>query len=147
MRCWAISLATATAKSIRSSAAIIGRKRCGYTNHDPGESYPLAVFMVGAYQEILGDLHNLYGDTHAVHIDLTEGGFKLQSVVKGDTVSEVLRYVQYEDRELIANLQEAVEQAIEDGHINNEQAGQTIAFYERALGNYTYLSKRSDRGR
>ena len=112
--------------------------------HEPrtGESYPLAVFMVGAYQEILGDLHNLFGDTHAVHVDLVDGNVKIQSVVKGDTVSEVLGYVQYEDRELIANLQEAVEQAIETGHINNEQAGQTIAFYENALSNYTYLSKR-----
>tara|TARA_R110002049_G_scaffold27321_3_gene94442 strand:+ start:88658 stop:90580 length:1923 start_codon:yes stop_codon:yes gene_type:complete len=114
--------------------------------HEPrsGESYPLAVFMVGAYQEILGDLHNLFGDTHAVHVDVTETGVKIQSVVKGDTVSEVLGYVQYEDRELIANLQEAVELAIESGHIDNEQAGQTIAFYEKALGDYTYLSKRFD---
>jgi len=112
--------------------------------HEPklNEPYQLAVFMVGAYQEILGDLHNLFGDTHAVHVDLTENGIKIQSVVKGDTVSEVLSYVQYEDRELIANLQEAVEQAIQAGHIDNEQAGDTIAFYEKALGEYTYLSNR-----
>ena len=108
----------------------------------PNESYPLAIFLVGAYQEILGDLHNLFGDTHAVHVDLTQNGTKIRSVVKGDTVSEVLGYVQYEDRELIANLQSAVEQAIDEGHINNQQAGHTIAFYEKALGDYTYLSNR-----
>ena len=112
----------------------------------PNEPYQLAVFMVGAYQEILGDLHNLFGDTHAVHVDLTENGVKIQSVVKGDTVSEVLGYVQYEDRELIANLQEAVEQAIEAGHIDNEQAGHTIAFYEKSLRDYTYLSNRPRAG-
>lgn len=108
-----------------------------------GEPYQLAVFMVGAYQEILGDLHNLFGDTHAVHVDLTESGFKVQSVVKGDTVKEVLNYVQYEDRELSDNLQEAVETAVQEGVIDNQQAGETVAFYERALGNYTYLSTRA----
>ncbi|NNE01111.1 MAG: biosynthetic arginine decarboxylase [Pirellulaceae bacterium] len=110
--------------------------------HEPrdGEPYQLAFFMVGAYQEILGDLHNLYGDTHAVHVDTRDSGFKIQSVVKGDTVSDVLGYVQYNDRELIAKLQHAVEEAIATGDIDNSQAGETMAFYERALGNYTYLS-------
>ena len=108
--------------------------------HD--EPYQIAVFLVGAYQEILGDLHNLFGDTHAVHVDLHEGAMKVQSIVKGDTVSEVLGYVQYEERELVENLQDAVEEAIQAGHINNEQAGETIAFYEKALAGYTYLSTR-----
>jgi arginine decarboxylase len=110
--------------------------------HEPrqGEPYQLAVFMVGAYQEILGDLHNLFGDTHAVHVDVQDGIAKVQTIVKGDTVGEVLGYVQYQDRELVDNLQEAVEDAVQAGLINNEQAGQTVAFYERALGNYTYLS-------
>ncbi len=106
----------------------------------PGESYPLAVFMVGAYQEILGDLHNLFGDTHAVHVDVVDGSAKVQSVVKGDTVREVLGYVQYADRELVDKLQLAVEEGVQNGLINNQQAGETVAFYERALGNYTYLS-------
>jgi arginine decarboxylase len=105
-----------------------------------GESYPLAVFMIGAYQEILGDLHNLFGDTHAVHVDVIDGSAKVQSIVKGDTVRQVLGYVQYEDRELVDKLQLAVEEAVQGGRINNHQAGETVAFYERALGNYTYLS-------
>ncbi len=105
-----------------------------------GQSYPLAIFMVGAYQEILGDLHNLFGDTHAVHVDVIDGSAKVQSIVKGDTVREVLKYVQYEDRELVDKLQLAVEEAVQSGLINNQQAGETVAFYERALGNYTYLS-------
>ena len=106
----------------------------------PQEPYQLAVFMIGAYQEILGDLHNLFGDTHAVHVDVADGTAKVQSIVKGDTVREVLGYVQYEDRELVDKLQEAVEDAVQMGHIDNEQAGKTVAFYERALGNYTYLT-------
>lgn len=106
----------------------------------PGEPYQLAVFMVGAYQEILGDLHNLFGDTHAVHVDVVDGTAKVRSIVKGDSVREVLGYVQYEDRELVDKLQNAVEEAIESGCIDNQQAGETVAFYERALANYTYLS-------
>jgi arginine decarboxylase len=105
-----------------------------------GEPYQLAVFMVGAYQETLGDLHNLFGDTHAVHVDVVDGVAKVQSIVKGDTVREVLGYVQYEGRELVDKLQDAVEDAVQAGRINNEQAGETVAFYENALGNYTYLS-------
>jgi arginine decarboxylase len=123
-----------------------GDRRRTLMLHDPrpNEPYQIAVFMVGAYQEILGDLHNLFGDTHAVHVDLTETGVKIQSVVKGDTVSEVLSYVQFEDKEMIANLQEAVEQAVQAGLIDNEQAGHTMAFYEKSLGDYTYLSSRSN---
>lgn len=105
-----------------------------------GESYPLAVFMVGAYQEILGGLHNLFGDTHAVHVEVVDGSANVKSIVKGDTVREVLGYMQYEDRELVDKLQLAVEEAVQMGQIDNQQAGETVSFYERALGNYTYLS-------
>jgi len=107
-----------------------------------GESYQLAVFMVGAYQEILGDLHNLFGDTHAVHVELDGSVTKVRSIVKGDTVSEVLGYVQYEERELVEAIQEAVEGAIDNGRINHQQAGQTVAIYEQALAGYTYLTSR-----
>ena len=121
-----------------------GKRRRTLKLHDlrPGESYLLAVFMVGAYQEILGDLHNLFGDTHAVHVDVQDGAAKVHSIVKGDTVREVLGFVQYEGRELVDKLQIAVEDAVQAGRIDNEQAGETVAFYERALGNYTYLSTR-----
>ncbi len=105
------------------------------------QPYYLGAFLVGAYQEILGDLHNLFGDTHAVHVDLNGGSTTIASIVKGDTVSEVLGYVQFDDRELIERLQEAVEQAVQNGRIDNEQAGTVIRYYERALGGYTYLSR------
>ena len=118
-----------------------GKQKRTLMLHDlrPNEPYQLAVFMIGAYQEILGDLHNLFGDTHAVHVDVQDGVAKVHSIVKGDTVREVLGYVQYEDRELVDRLQEAVEDAVQVGRIDNQQAGETVAFYERALGNYTYL--------
>ena len=105
-----------------------------------GEPYLLGIFLVGAYQEILGDLHNLFGDTHAIHIDLHEGAAKIQSIVKGDTVSEVLGYVQYDNRELAGRLQQAVELATQRGLIDNEQAGRVSLFYERCLNGYTYLT-------
>ncbi len=114
-----------------------------------GEPYQLAIFMVGAYQETLGDLHNLFGDTHAVHVDLVESAegvsSVVRSIVKGDTVREVLGYVQYESRELIDNLQSAIETAVAEGRIDNEQAGETVQFYERALDGYTYLSGKTTR--
>ncbi|MFM2002668.1 MAG: Biosynthetic arginine decarboxylase [Planctomycetota bacterium] len=103
--------------------------------------YYLGAFLVGAYQEILGDLHNLFGDTHAVHVDMGGDQAIIANIVKGDTVSEVLRYVQFDDRELIEKLQEAVEQAVQAGRIDNRQAGDVIRYYEQALGNYTYLSR------
>ncbi|MCO8120553.1 biosynthetic arginine decarboxylase [Stieleria sp. TO1_6] len=107
---------------------------------EPGKPYQLAVFMVGAYQEILGDLHNLFGDTHAVHVECEAGAVKVRSIVKGDTVSEVLSYVQYEDRELIESIQDSVEDAIAEKRIDHLQAGQTIAAFEQALKGYTYLT-------
>ncbi|TVP97355.1 MAG: biosynthetic arginine decarboxylase [Planctomycetaceae bacterium] len=128
-----------------------GKIDCFIGNRSPMETirlhaigdrpYYLAAFLVGAYQEILGDLHNLFGDTHAVHVDLNGDQTTIASIVKGDTVSEVLRYVQFDDRELIEKLQEAVEQAVQIGRIDHEQAGNVIRFYENALGGYTYLSR------
>ncbi|HBJ34884.1 MAG TPA: arginine decarboxylase [Planctomycetaceae bacterium] len=105
------------------------------------QPYLLAAFLVGAYQEILGDLHNLFGDTHAVHVDVNGDQTTIASIVKGDTISEVLSYVQFDDRELIEKLQEAVEQAVQNGRIDNEQAGKVTRYYERALGGYTYLGR------
>lgn len=124
-----------------SSFVCNGKKQSTLMLHQlkTGAPYQLAVFMVGAYQEILGDLHNLFGDTHAVHVDLHEGAAKVQSIVKGDTVREVLGYLQYNDEELIGRLQESIEEAIQNGFIDNEQAGETISFYENALAGYTYL--------
>ncbi len=107
-----------------------------------GSQYFLGAFLIGAYQEILGDLHNLFGDTNAVHVDLTESGeVILDAIIKGETVSAVLDYVQFNDRDLIHRLQLAVEVAVRDGLIDHAQAGQFVKFYEEALTGYTYLEE------
>ena len=105
-----------------------------------GEPYYMGAFLIGAYQEILGDLHNLFGDTNTVHVDLTsDGEVRLDSLIKGETVNEVLDYVQYNGRELIDRLQKAAEAAVREGQINNTEAGRLIRFYEDGLNGYTYL--------
>ena len=105
-----------------------------------GSPYYIGAFMVGAYQEILGDLHNLFGDTNAVHVELGEDGQPvLKTIIKGETVSEVLGYVHFRERDLIHQLQEAVEKAIGEDLIDHQQAGQFVEFYERALNAYTYM--------
>ncbi len=102
--------------------------------------YYMGAFLIGAYQEILGDLHNLFGDTHAVHVDLSPSGEVLiEAMVKGDTVSEVLDYVEFRGKELIDRLQTAVEFAVREGRIDHQAAGRFVKFYEEALNGYTYL--------
>ena len=107
------------------------------TNDEP---YYIGVFLVGAYQEILGDLHNLFGDTHAVHVDIVGDQPMIANIVRGDTITEVLGYVQFDDNELIEKLEQAVELAVQSGRIDNEQAGRVTKYYEKALRGYTYLS-------
>ncbi|HXG90152.1 MAG TPA: biosynthetic arginine decarboxylase [Vicinamibacterales bacterium] len=109
-----------------------------------GEPYYLGVFLVGAYQEILGDLHNLLGDTHAVHVSLTNNGdegegARVEHIVKGDTVTEVLRYVQFDAEVLMGKLRQDVEQAVHGNRMADQQAGTLLKFYEEALQGYTYL--------
>ncbi|MFV0446436.1 MAG: biosynthetic arginine decarboxylase [Planctomycetaceae bacterium] len=105
-----------------------------------GSPYYLGAFLIGAYQEILGDLHNLFGDTNTVHVDLTDSGeVVLDSIIKGETVREVLDYVQFNGRELTDRLQMAVEMAVRDGKITHEESGRYVKFYEEALNGYTYL--------
>ena len=103
------------------------------------EPYYLGVFLVGAYQEILGDLHNLFGDTHAVHVSLDENGGRLDALIKGDTVREVLDYVEFDAEMLLGKLRTDVETAVRDGRIGYEGAGQLLRFYEDGLHGYTYL--------
>jgi arginine decarboxylase len=104
------------------------------------DSYYLGVFLVGAYQEILGDLHNLFGDTHAVHVSLDENGAaRLDALVKGDTVREVLDYVEFDAEALLGKLRTDVETAVRSGKIDYEGAGQLLRFYEDGLHGYTYL--------
>ncbi len=107
------------------------------------EDYILGVFLVGAYQEILGDMHNLFGDTNAVHVRLNSNGdgYQIDHVVKGDTVEEILRFVQYSPSDLIARLRQAIEVAVRAGTISFEEAGLFIDRYERGLEGYTYLER------
>jgi arginine decarboxylase len=106
-------------------------------NSDP---YYLGVFLVGAYQEILGDLHNLFGDTHAVHVSLDENGTtRLDALIKGDTVKEVLDYVEFDAEALLGKMRTDVETAVRQGKIGYEGAGQLLRFYEDGLNGYTYL--------
>ncbi len=107
-----------------------------------GEPYYLGVFLVGAYQEILGDLHNLFGDTHAVHVSLDEKGtVVLDAVIKGDTVREVLDYVEFKADDLVRKFRSDVESAVRDNRIDFLQAGQLLQFYEEGLRGYTYLEE------
>ncbi len=101
--------------------------------------YYMGVFLVGAYQEILGDLHNLFGDTDAVHITVTSSGYTIDHVVEGDTVTEVLSYVQYQRPELIENIRKASEDSILRGSISKLEARLLMRHYEEGLSGYTYL--------
>jgi arginine decarboxylase len=105
-----------------------------------GESYALGAFLVGAYQEILGDMHNLFGDTNAVHVLLDEDGHVvLDAVIQGDTVREVLDYVQFKASVLIEQFRKSVETAVREGRITYEESGALVKFYEDGLNGYTYL--------
>ncbi|HEY2147073.1 MAG TPA: biosynthetic arginine decarboxylase [Pirellulales bacterium] len=107
-----------------------------------GKPYYLGAFLIGAYQEILGDLHNLFGDTNAVHVSQDENGqVVLEAVIKGDTVKEVLDYVEFDSNTLVRQLRDSVEMAVREGRIGYEQAGRFLKFYEEGLGGYTYLEE------
>lgn len=110
-----------------------------------GEPYFLGVFLVGAYQEILGDLHNLFGDTNAVHVDLDEDGdVVVETVINGDSVREVLSYVEFDPNTLVVRLRSSLEEAIRRGRIDDRQAGRLLRFYESGLEGYTYLENPSE---
>lgn len=104
------------------------------------EPYYLGAFLVGAYQEILGDLHNLFGDTNAVHVSLNGNGeVALDAVIRGDTVREVLEYVQFNAGQLVEQFRKDVELALHERRIGYEEAGRLLRFYEDGLRGYTYL--------
>jgi len=105
-----------------------------------GGNYYLGAFLLGAYQEILGDMHNLFGDTNAVHVRLgPTGEVMLDSVIKGDTVREVLNYVQFTSDSLVMQLRRDVEAALREGRLTYEESGALCRFYEEGLHGYTYL--------
>ena len=110
-----------------------------------GEPYYLGVFLVGAYQETLGDLHNLFGDTHVAHIRVTEAGeWSVEEVVPGDTAREVLQYVQYEPDHMEAQLRKDCEKAMRAGAITASESRTLMKFYIDGLNGYTYLEASID---
>ena len=114
-------------------------------NHSP---YFLAVFLIGAYQEILGDLHNLFGDTDAVHVRLdmdpaSSHTYSVEHIVEGDSVTEVLSYVQYDKRALSERVRRTIEGAHRDGRISLEDSALLRSRYEEGLNGYTYLHDES----
>ncbi|MCR9246216.1 MAG: biosynthetic arginine decarboxylase [bacterium] len=111
--------------------------------HDttPGVPYYLGMFLVGAYQEILGDLHNLFGDTNAIHVALDpDHGYRIERVIEGDTVTEVLSYVQYEKQDLVRRMRRRLEAAVRAKRVNIRESALLMRRYEEGLAGYTYLS-------
>jgi arginine decarboxylase len=109
------------------------------------DEYYLGIFLVGAYQEILGDLHNLLGDTHAVQVSLAPGGgYLIDRVVEGDTVTEVLNYVAYNKDDLIVRMRNLTENALRTGRITLDDSRQILRVYEAGLAGYTYLEREVD---
>jgi arginine decarboxylase len=106
------------------------------------EDYHLAIFLVGAYQEILGDLHNLFGDTNTVIVSLGEsGGYHIDNVIPGDTVTSVLKYVSYNAEDLVAKLRRSTEEAIRGKRMTLEESRQLLRSYEAGMFGYTYLER------
>ncbi|MDW8245353.1 MAG: biosynthetic arginine decarboxylase [Sandaracinaceae bacterium] len=106
-----------------------------------GERYFMGIFLNGAYQEILGDLHNLFGDTNAVHVRLDEkGGYEIVHFVKGDEIREVLSYVEYEPNIMVDRVRRQAERARRQGLITSDQFKLLMKHYEESLGSYTYLT-------
>jgi arginine decarboxylase len=105
-----------------------------------GEPYYVASFLLGAYQEILGDLHNLFGDTDAVHVRLDGDDYRVEHVVEGDSVAEVLAYVQYAKDDLVSRVRRAVEVALREKRLSMAESGRFMRRYEEALESYTYLT-------
>jgi arginine decarboxylase len=111
-----------------------------------GKPYYLGVFLVGAYQEILGDLHNLFGDTNAVHVSTDDNGnLVVEAVINGDTVREVLKYMQFDADVLVDRMRTAVERAVRNNSIDGQQAGRIMRFYCEGLEGYTYLEDPQDK--
>ncbi len=106
-----------------------------------GDDYVLGIFLVGAYQEILGDLHNLFGDTNDVVVSVGPQGYQIENVYPGDTVTEVLKYVSYSREDLVARLRRSAEQSLRAGKISLEQSRAILRAFEEGLAGYTYLER------
>lgn len=112
--------------------------------HEPdGEPYYLGIFLLGAYQEILGDLHNLFGDTNAVHVDIADNdrGYTLRAVLEGDTIEEALNYVHYDRKLLVNAFRGAIEGACDDGKLSIKEGRKLLKQYRENMDSYTYLGE------
>lgn len=105
----------------------------------PNEPYYIGVFLVGAYQEILGDLHNLFGDTNAVHVVVEDDSYKIVQVIDGETVAEVLDYVQYDAKRLVRTIETWVTTSVKEGKISPQEGKEFLSNYRSGLYGYTYL--------
>ncbi len=103
------------------------------------DSYYLGVFLVGAYQEILGDLHNLFGDTNAVHITVDKKGYSIDQIIDGETVAEVLDYVQFNHKKMVRTVETWVSSSVKSGKISAEEGKEFLSNYRSGLYGYTYL--------
>jgi arginine decarboxylase len=107
-----------------------------------GHDYYLGIFLIGAYQEILGDLHNLFGNTNTVHVSLAAGGgYQIEHVVTGDTVTDVLKYVSYSRDDLVARVRRFAELAVRANRMSLEETRSMLRMYEEGLAGYTYLER------
>jgi arginine decarboxylase len=113
--------------------------------HTPNDQpYYIAVFLVGAYQETLGELHNLFGDTDAVHLRIDDNGsYRVEHVVEGDSIEDVLAYVQFDRRMLSERVRRAVERALRESKISLEESALLRRRYAQSLSGYTYLDQKS----
>ena len=126
-------------------------KICTYVNYnqqtsylplhpiEKGEHYYIGVFLVGAYQEILGNMHNLFGDTNAVHISIDGEDYNIEKTIDGETVADVLEYVQYDPKQLVRRLESWVSKAVKEGKITQGEGKEFISNYRAGLYGYTYL--------
>ncbi|TCO04449.1 biosynthetic arginine decarboxylase [Natronoflexus pectinivorans] len=103
------------------------------------ETYYIGVFLVGAYQEILGDLHNLFGDTNAVHVSVDKDGYNIEQIIDGETVAEVLEYVQFNPKKLVRTVETWVTSSVKTGKITAEEGKEFLSTYRSGLYGYTYL--------
>jgi len=105
----------------------------------PKDPYYIGVFLVGAYQEILGDLHNLFGDTNAVHVSVDSKGYSIDQIIDGETVAEVLDYVQYNPKKMVRTVETWVTSSVKSGTITAEEGKEFLSNYRSGLYGYTYL--------
>lgn len=106
-----------------------------------GEPYYLGVFLVGAYQEILGDMHNLFGDTNAVHISVYKDHYEIDRIIDGETVADVLDYVQFNPKKLVRNVEAWVTSSMKAGKITPDEGREFLSNYRSGLYGYTYIEK------